>query len=187
MTELKRVSRPDSWRADFVKRNGFRCHYCNSRGAADIGPDDRPWHIDHMEPFSKGGKDDKDSDENLVLGCQRCNLSKGARPYKHFAAFARAAWWVPDDWRISEGDLDYLMRLYTDVRDKNDHDSVWRRDEGSESIFILDSGSEIRPILRVGDSILLRNRPILELVMEMYETLPALIAEIRMHREAEPA
>jgi hypothetical protein len=36
-----RINRPDSWRADFIKRNGFRCHYCNRSGAADIGPDDR--------------------------------------------------------------------------------------------------------------------------------------------------
>jgi len=33
--------------------------------------------VDHVEPTSRGGTDDK---ENLVLACRRCNVTKADRP-----------------------------------------------------------------------------------------------------------
>lgn len=180
-----RLSRPDSWRAEFIAQQRFRCHYCNRRGGTEIGPDDRAWHLDHKNPLSRGGED---IDENLVLACKRCNLTKGAKPYREFKEFAELAFWVPDDWRLSEGDLDSLMRLYTLAVDKSDADTTWHINATTNSIDVYNADSQPGPILRgEGDyfGAVGNQRFILDLVFQMHDALPALIAEVRMHREAE--
>jgi 5-methylcytosine-specific restriction endonuclease McrA len=47
---------------------GNCCAYCGSDG---------PLHLDHVEPLARGGLHTPD---NLVPACQRCNLSKQAKP-----------------------------------------------------------------------------------------------------------
>jgi HNH endonuclease len=180
----ERVSRPDSWRADFIRRNGFRCHYCNRSGAVALGPDDRPWHVDHMHPVSRGGPDE---DGNLVLACKRCNLSKGAQPYAQFRRFAELAFWVPDDWRVSEGDLDSLMNSYADWGDKDGQDREWKIDARMKAICVFNADRQFTPLLQLGERHADHRSyfEVLYLVDGMYKALPAMIAEIRMHRAAE--
>ena len=52
-----------------LKRDGFRCQYCG--GTPDLG---YMLHVDHIVPFSKGGKT---IEENLITSCLLCNLGKG--------------------------------------------------------------------------------------------------------------
>ncbi len=52
-------------RYNIFKRDGNRCVYCNSAEGLTI---------DHVVPRSMGGRD---SWENLVTACQRCNARKG--------------------------------------------------------------------------------------------------------------
>jgi hypothetical protein len=182
----ERAHRPDSWRADFIRRNGFRCHYCNRSGAAALGPDDRPWHVDHKHPVSRGGPDE---DDNLVLACKRCNLSKGAQPYEQFRKFARLAFWVPDDWRVSEGDLDSLMYFYGSWGDTEGQDRDWKVDADAQAICVFNADLQYTPLLELGEFYRPDHRSsyfdVLQLAADMYKALPAMIAEIRMHRAAE--
>jgi len=55
-------------RKNILKRDGYKCAYC--------GRSDLPLTIDHVIPRSKGGKD---TWENLVAACYRCNNKKGNR------------------------------------------------------------------------------------------------------------
>jgi hypothetical protein len=57
-------------RFEVFKRDKFTCQYCG-RSAPDI-----ILHVDHIEPVSRGGKDDL---LNLVTSCRDCNLGKGNR------------------------------------------------------------------------------------------------------------
>lgn len=62
---------PDGWqdiKAAVYRRDGRECQYC--------GANDGPFHIDHVIPRIKGGKDELD---NLVVACASCNLSKGSK------------------------------------------------------------------------------------------------------------
>lgn len=182
---VERANRPDSWRADFIRNNGFRCHYCNRTGGIDIGPGDRPWHVDHMRPISRGGLDE---DENLALACKRCNLTKGAQPYDLFREFARLAFWVPDDWRVSEGMLDSLMDGYAGWGDEFERNGGWKVDRREMAISVIDQDQSLDPLLKLAGTYHCERRvyvSVLYLVAEMYEALPAMIAEIRMHRAAE--
>lgn len=181
----ERVQRSDSWRADFIRRNGFRCHYCNRSGGIDTDPDGRAWHVDHMHPVSRGGPDE---DGNLALACKRCNLTKGAQLYDLFREFARVAFWVPDDWRVSEGVLDSLMDGYARWGDEFERNGGWKVDLREKAISIIDPDQSFEPLLKLAGSYHCERRAyvnVLYLVAEMYEALPAMIAEIRMHRAAE--
>lgn len=55
-------------RKNVLKRDSFKCGYC---GRSDI-----PLTIDHIVPKAKGGKDTWD---NLVTACTKCNNKKGDR------------------------------------------------------------------------------------------------------------
>lgn len=55
-------------RSEIFARDRARCQYCGSI----VGP----FHVDHVTPVAKGGSDEP---SNLVLACQPCNLSKGAK------------------------------------------------------------------------------------------------------------
>jgi 5-methylcytosine-specific restriction endonuclease McrA len=54
-------------RKNIMRRDHFRCQYCNSRDHLTI---------DHVLPKSRGGRD---TWENLVTACTRCNTRKGNR------------------------------------------------------------------------------------------------------------
>ena len=59
-------------RRNLLKRDGFRCQYCSKQGP--------PLTLDHILPKNKGGKD---TWENLVVACARCNTRKGDSLLKH--------------------------------------------------------------------------------------------------------
>lgn len=106
----KREPIPSTTRRRVMVDAGFRCHYCNRVGHRDIGPGERPWHIDHKHPVVKGGTNERD---NLVLSCKRCNLTKNARDYDDFAAYARAAYWVDDDETICAAELNSIAEAWS--------------------------------------------------------------------------
>jgi 5-methylcytosine-specific restriction endonuclease McrA len=63
---------------------GNACAYCGSDG---------PLHLDHVEPLARGGLHTPD---NLVPACQRCNLSKNAKPVE--AWYLSQPFFSPDRW-----------------------------------------------------------------------------------------
>lgn len=67
---------PTSVRTAVEQRDGENCQYCQSKAG--------PFHLDHVFPWSRGGRTTSD---NLVVACEVCNLSKGAR--------------TPSEWRAS--------------------------------------------------------------------------------------
>jgi hypothetical protein len=111
---IARISRPQSWRHEFIREHGYRCHYCNRPGGPSIGPDNRPWHIDHKDPLAEGGEDTED---NIALACKRCNLAKHTQPYKQFRRFAFGAFWNEVTKSAAEEDLDDLLRSYAGTPD----------------------------------------------------------------------
>lgn len=62
-----------SLRLGVLSRDNFRCIFCGKSPANDIGT---KLHIDHIIPFSKGGKSDLN---NLQTLCFECNLGKSDR------------------------------------------------------------------------------------------------------------
>jgi len=62
---------PLSIRLKVLNRDNFRCVFCGKSPATDIGTH---LHLDHVKPFSKGGKSTID---NLQTLCEECNLGKG--------------------------------------------------------------------------------------------------------------
>ena len=60
-------------RLKVLDRDNFRCVFCGKSPATDLGT---RLHIDHIVPFSKGGKSIL---ENLQTLCEECNLGKGDR------------------------------------------------------------------------------------------------------------
>jgi len=57
-------------RLEVLKRDNFKCVFCGKSPATNIGT---KLHIDHVIPFSKGGKSVL---ENLQTLCEECNLGK---------------------------------------------------------------------------------------------------------------
>ncbi|MBX3183696.1 MAG: HNH endonuclease [Polyangiaceae bacterium] len=57
-------------RKNLLLRDEGRCQYCGAQ------PTPRDLNVDHVLPRSRGGRD---SWENLVISCKRCNLTKGQR------------------------------------------------------------------------------------------------------------
>jgi hypothetical protein len=189
MSEIARLNRPESWRREFITKHRGRCTYCNRRGSQDMGPDERPWHVDHKQPLARGGVDEED---NLTLACKRCNLAKGVQPYAQFAAFAKAAFWVPDDWRVSEFDLDHLMDVYGKVQNRwtgVGGDSKWRVDDDDRIVVLGPDGPNYpEVVVKLGDDDGSRmetahpKTSVLDFIVFMYELMPAMAAEIRMLR-----
>ncbi len=64
---------PMHLRFKVLERDGFRCVACGDSPALTRGV---KLHIDHIEPWSKGGKSTID---NLRTLCAACNHGKGAR------------------------------------------------------------------------------------------------------------
>lgn len=67
---MKRKSIPNKLRFEIFKRDSFKCQYCG-RSAPDV-----ILHVDHIDPVSKGGKNDI---LNLVTSCFECNNGKSNR------------------------------------------------------------------------------------------------------------
>jgi len=61
---------PLKLRLKVLSRDNFRCVFCGRSPATDFGV---KLHIDHIIPFSKGGKSSLD---NLQTLCQDCNIGK---------------------------------------------------------------------------------------------------------------
>ena len=61
---------PLNLRLRVLTRDNFRCVFCGKSPATDLGT---RLHIDHIIPFSKGGKSTL---ENLQTLCEECNLGK---------------------------------------------------------------------------------------------------------------
>ncbi len=61
-------------RLKVLDRDNFRCRFCGRSPATEIGV---RLHIDHILPFSKGGKSELG---NLQTLCQDCNLGKSDKP-----------------------------------------------------------------------------------------------------------
>lgn len=59
-----------SARLKVLNRDSFRCVFCGKSPATDLGT---KLHLDHIKPFSKGGKS---TIENLQTLCEECNLGK---------------------------------------------------------------------------------------------------------------
>ena len=57
-------------RFEVFKRDSFTCQYCG-RSAPEV-----VLQVDHIQPVSKGGKNDL---LNLITSCRDCNLGKGAK------------------------------------------------------------------------------------------------------------
>lgn len=69
-TEAKRTI-PLKLRLKVLQRDNFKCVYC---GASPATNSNIQLHIDHIDPFSKGGKSEFG---NLQTLCQNCNWGKG--------------------------------------------------------------------------------------------------------------
>jgi len=67
----KRTAISKKTRFEIFKRDGFKCMYCGNH------PPQVLLHVDHIDPVSKGGKNDPD---NLITACEPCNLGKSATP-----------------------------------------------------------------------------------------------------------
>ena len=65
-----------SLRLKVLNRDNFKCVFCGKSPATDFGT---KLHIDHIVPFSKGGKSTL---ENLQTLCEDCNLGKSDRQIK---------------------------------------------------------------------------------------------------------
>ena len=63
----KRQAIKKSVRFEVMKRDSFTCQYCGAK-APDV-----VLHIDHINPVSKGGKNEI---INLITSCESCNLGK---------------------------------------------------------------------------------------------------------------
>jgi 5-methylcytosine-specific restriction endonuclease McrA len=66
VTKWRYTSGPSWSRSGVLRRDDFRCGYCNGRGVT----------VDHIVPVSRGGKN---TWTNTVASCDPCNQRKGDR------------------------------------------------------------------------------------------------------------
>ncbi|MFM9703658.1 HNH endonuclease [Streptomyces galilaeus] len=184
-----RISRPQSWREDFIRSHDYRCHYCNRfAGSVDVGPDGKPWHVEHMEALANGGADDE---SNLTLSCERCNSLKGILPYQNFRRYARQLFWCGEPERLGLKALERLEEAF--LRSSNGHwmhvDVTSQRDEYTARLISvhtedpdLDAGEVIGELVTVhGRSGGWHNLHFITLAHRM---MPQLVAEIHiLHAE----
>lgn len=64
-----------SLRLQVLSRDNFRCVFCGKSPATNL---ETKLHIDHINPFSKGGRS---MPENLQTLCEECNLGKSNKSY----------------------------------------------------------------------------------------------------------
>lgn len=82
--KIPSIGRPSESYSELLKRvggaAGWVCQYCQFSGfsptSGRLGPDGRAWHVDHFYPRARGGDGEQD---NLILACATCNISKNAR------------------------------------------------------------------------------------------------------------
>jgi len=102
---------PDSLYYRVLKESGGRCALCGATR------DDRPLHVDHIKPRSRGGKTEY---ENLQVLCSKCNQTKGNKD--------------DTDFRVAEAaDIDPDCPFCPDRvkhRIVEDYDSVWAMNDG---------------------------------------------------------
>jgi hypothetical protein len=99
-----------SHRSSFIKKFAKQelltvdvCAYCGLRGSHGLGPDNEPWHLDHVEPLALGGAD---CVANIVKACALCNRKKRTNQ-----------WQVLPNTRFADGSV---LR-----RDGTRTDSIW--------------------------------------------------------------
>lgn len=68
----------------FHEQNG-KCFYCGTELVEDCRIN-KPPHIDHINPKSNGGGNEK---ENLCLSCYFCNISKGGKSEEEFKEYLK--------------------------------------------------------------------------------------------------
>jgi hypothetical protein len=196
MSQIARISRPQSWREEFIRSHDYRCHYCNRfAGSVEVGPDGKPWHVEHMDALANGGAD---AEENLTLACERCNSLKHTLPYANFKEYAKAVFWEGEPERIREGDLNSLMTAYLRSTDgswfyTDSADGMVRlhalpaHELGIESAAyiaeISATGSTSRPAMGDADFVVLAHRLAPKLVAEIH----LLRAELALARDAAQA
>lgn len=65
--------------ATVMKEDDYTCQYCGQRGGKLT--------IDHKDPVSRGGSDDR---SNLCVACHRCNCRKGAKTVAEFVEYLQS-------------------------------------------------------------------------------------------------
>lgn len=180
---IVRISRSQSWRHEFIRAHDYRCHYCNRfAGSVEVGPDGKPWTVEHMHALANGGPD---VEENLTLACERCNSLKGTLPYDNFKQYARTLFWVGETKRLRARDLESLMSAYMRTTDGDWFYSTPTPDNGFVRLHALPShelgietdfyiaeintrGSTSRPAMGDADFIVLAHRLLPQLVAELH-------------------
>ena len=102
---------PDSLYYRVLKESGGRCALCGTTR------DDRPLHVDHIKPRSKGGRTEY---PNLQVLCSKCNLTKGNKDETDFRQSV-----MPDndpECRFCHGKVK--------SRVVEEHDTVWAIKDG---------------------------------------------------------
>lgn len=77
-TPQDKVRLINSKRLAVFDKSAGHCHYCSDK-LEIMGK----WHVEHMNPKSRGGSDSMD---NLVASCTPCNYSKGDKTAEEFIA-----------------------------------------------------------------------------------------------------
>ena len=73
--QRRRKRKNDTQRKELWRRCHGRCWYCGAQTKH------KEFHLDHQEPFSKGGAD---SNRNLVVACAKCDSEKGAMAVEEY-------------------------------------------------------------------------------------------------------
>jgi hypothetical protein len=182
---IARISRPQAWRHEFIREHGYRCHYCNRfAGSVEVGPDGKPWHVDHMNALAAGGED---AEENLTLACERCNSIKHTLPYENFRRYARAILWADEPSRLDLRELELLESSFLKTtggawmhRDISD-----QRPEPTELIVCvvegdpsIDSSESIAEVFTTGGHY--GGRHNLDFIVRAHRLMPQMTAEIHL-------
>lgn len=78
-------------RRKFIEKTGLDCFWCGNmctpipRGTQSGGLEEHHATVDHLHPISQGGRNTQD---NLVVCCQRCNRMRGNLTVEEFVAFS---------------------------------------------------------------------------------------------------
>ena len=72
----KRTAIPKSVKQRVFDKTDGNCAYCGIQLVRNGN-----WHVDHVVPISRGGKDEI---ENLVAACHKCNTKKSDKPLIEF-------------------------------------------------------------------------------------------------------
>jgi hypothetical protein len=73
---------------EVAERCYWSCTYCRHTGDDILGPDKKPWQLDHIHPISLGGPNAVD---NLTLACEACNRAKAGKTLSQYLDEVRYA------------------------------------------------------------------------------------------------